>query len=483
MQLKRASLLRQQAFINGHWQDADSACHIDVYNPANGELIGRAPNMGKEETRRAIEAASQAFSTWKTTTADERSELLLNWYELILENTDDLAEIMTAEQGKPLAEAKGEVAYGASFLKWYAEEARRIYGETIPSKSPDQRILVIRQPVGVCATITPWNFPIAMITRKAAPALAAGCTLVSRPASLTPLSALALAVLAEEAGFPKGVINILTGDSSTIGGELCSNKDVRKLSFTGSTNVGRKLMAQCASTVKNISMELGGNAPFIVFDDADLDAAVDGVIVSKFRNTGQTCVCANRIYVQKAVIHEFAERLSKRISELRVGPGDQEDVDQGPLINQSALDKVEEHIRDAKDKGAKVLLGGQPDAQGGLFYTPTLLTDCSADMLIASEETFGPVAPLFPFDDEADALRLANASEVGLAGYFYSKDMARIMRVAESLEVGMVGVNSGLVSNAAAPFGGVKQSGIGREGGHQGINEYLEEKYILLAGL
>lgn len=483
MHLHRPSLLRQQAFIDGQWQDADSKNLIEVRNPADGEVFANVPNMGDVETRRAISAASAAFKSWKATTADERSDLLLAWYQLILDNADDLAVIMTAEQGKPISEAKGEVAYGASFLKWYAEEARRVYGETIPAQAADQRILVLRQPVGVCATITPWNFPIAMITRKAAPALAAGCTLVSRPASLTPLSALALAALAEEAGFPAGVVNFVTGDSSAIGGELTSNAEVRKLSFTGSTPVGRKLMAQCASTVKNLSMELGGNAPFIVFDDADLDAAVEGVMVSKFRNTGQTCVCANRIYVQSSIIDEFSKRLAQRISELKVGPGDQDGVEQGPLINQDAVDKVTEHIEDAKNKGAQVLVGGQPDSQGGLFFAPTLLTDCSSEMLIASEETFGPVAPLFPFEDEEDALRLANATEVGLAGYFYSRDMARIMRMAEGMEVGMVGVNSGLVSNAAAPFGGVKQSGIGREGGRQGIGEYLEEKYILLAGI
>lgn len=483
MHLNNASLLRQQAFIGGQWLGADSAGQIEVRNPASNEIVGNVPNMGAAETRRAISAATQAFSGWKNTAADERSDLLLAWHQLILDNADDLAAIMTAEQGKPLTEAKGEVAYGASFLKWYAEEARRIYGETIPAKTPDQRILVISQPVGVCATITPWNFPIAMITRKAAPALAAGCTLVSRPASLTPLSALALAALAEEAGFPTGVINILTGDSAPIGDELTSNPDVRKLSFTGSTAVGRKLMAQCAPTIKNLSMELGGNAPFIVFDDADLDAAVEGVMVSKFRNTGQTCVCANRIYVQSTVIDEFSKRLSKRIAQLKVGAGDQPGIEQGPLINEDALAKVEEHIQDAESKGAKILVGGKRHPDGGLFYTPTLLTDCSAEMLIASEETFGPVAPLFPFENEEEALRLANATEVGLAGYFYSRDMARIMRVAENLEVGMVGVNSGLVSNAAAPFGGVKQSGIGREGGRQGIGEYLEEKYILLAGL
>lgn len=483
MKLNRPSLLRQQAFIDGKWLDADSQKQIEVRNPANGELVASVPNMGESETRRAISAASTAFTSWKSASADERSELLMAWYQLIMENADDLATIMTAEQGKPLSEAKGEVAYGASFLKWYAEEARRIYGETIPAKSADQRILVLRQPVGVCATITPWNFPIAMITRKAAPALAAGCTLISRPASLTPLSALALAALAEEAGIPPGVVNFLTGDSAAIGGELTSNPEVRKLSFTGSTDVGRKLMAQCAPTIKNISMELGGNAPFLVFDDADLDDAVEGVMVSKFRNTGQTCVCANRIYVQKSVLKEFSERLAERITKLKVGRGDQEGVEQGPLINQAAIDKVEEHIQDAKAKGAQVVVGGHPDQLGGLFYTPTLLTDCTAEMLIAKEETFGPVAPLFPFEDEEEALRLANASEVGLAGYFYSRDMARIMRVAEGMEVGMVGVNSGLVSNAAAPFGGVKQSGIGREGGHQGIDEYLEEKYILLAGI
>lgn len=483
MHLNNASLLRQQAFIGGQWLDADSAGQIEVRNPASNEIVGSVPNMGAAETRRAISAATQAFAGWKSTAADERSDLLLAWYQLILDNADDLAAIMTTEQGKPLTEAKGEVVYGASFLKWYAEEARRIYGETIPAKTPDQRILVIRQPVGVCATITPWNFPIAMITRKAAPALAAGCTLVSRPTSLTPLSALALAALAEEAGFPKGVINILTGDSAPIGDELTSNPDVRKLSFTGSTAVGRKLMAQCAPTIKNLSMELGGNAPFIVFDDADLDAAVEGVMISKFRNTGQTCVCANRIYVQSTVIDEFSKRLAKRIAQLKVGAGDQPGIEQGPLINEDALAKVEEHIQDAERKGAKILVGGKRHPDGGLFYTPTLLTDCSAEMLIASEETFGPVAPLFPFENEEEALRLANATEVGLAGYFYSRDMARIMRVAENLEVGMVGVNSGLVSNAAAPFGGVKQSGIGREGGRQGISEYLEEKYILLAGL
>ncbi len=482
MKLEHSALLHTQCYINGNWVDGANGT-IAVDNPATGELIASVPNLGAKETRQAIDCAQAALPAWRARAAAERAALLMQWYQLIKSHRQDLARIMTAEQGKPLTEALGEVDYGASFVKWYAEEAVRVYGETIPAPRTDQRIWVIRQPVGVCALITPWNFPLAMITRKAAPALAAGCTLISRPASLTPLTALALAELAHQAGFPAGVFNVISGDSGPIGAELTSNEMVRKLSFTGSTAVGRKLLAQCAGSVKKVSMELGGNAPFIVFDDADLDAAVEGIMASKFRNTGQTCVCANRIYVQRSVYQEFADRLVGRVADLLVGPGDEAGVNQGPLINSDALEKVEEHIADATSKGAALLCGGKRHVRGGLFFEPSVLSHCRGDMLVAQEETFGPVAPLFAFEDETDVLTQANATEVGLAAYFYSRDMGRIMRIAEGLEVGMVGVNAGIISTAVAPFGGVKQSGIGREGGRQGLLEYLEEKYILLGGI
>ncbi len=473
-------LLRRQAYLDGEWVDADSGLTLEVTDPATGEVIAKVPEMGMVETRRAILAAEAAWPSWRALTAAERSQRLRLWHDLMLEGQEDLARIMTAEQGKPLAEARGEIAYAASFIDWFAEEGRRVYGDIIPPHLADKRILVLKQPIGVCAAITPWNFPAAMLTRKAAAALAAGCTLVARPASETPLSALALAVLAERAGIPPGVFNVITGDPIPIAQELTSNPVVRKLSFTGSTAVGKLLMRQCANTLKKLSLELGGNAPFIVFDDADLDAAVTGAIQSKYRNTGQTCVCANRFLVQDAIYDAFAARLAEQAGELKVGPGLEAGVVQGPLINETAVAKVEAHIADALDRGACLLAGGARHALGGTFFQPTVLADVDTSMLVARDETFGPVAPLFRFQTEAEAISLANATEFGLAAYFYTRDLARAWRVSEALEYGLVGVNSGLVSTAIAPFGGVKQSGLGREGSRYGIEEYLEIKYVCI---
>ena len=481
VQLKDPSLLRQQCYIDGKWMDADSGDTVEVTNPANGEVIATVPRMGADETRAAIDAANRAWPAWRALTAKERAIILRKWFNLVIENADDLALLMTSEQGKPLAEAKGEVVYGASFIEWFAEEARRVYGDTIPQHQADKRIVVIKQPIGVVASITPWNFPIAMITRKCAPALAAGCPVVIKPAELTPLSAFALAELAERAGVPAGIINVVTGKSSDIGGEMTSNPIVRKLSFTGSTRVGKLLMEQCAGTVKKVSMELGGNAPFIVFDDADLDAAVEGAMISKFRNAGQTCVCANRIFVQDSVYDAFAEKLTAAVKELSVGAGIEAGVTQGPLINIAAVAKVEEHVTDAMAKGAKVAVGGGRHALGGSFFEPTVLTDVTTDMKVTHEETFGPLAPLFRFKTEDEVVEMANDTEFGLAAYFYSKDLGRVWRVAEALESGMVGVNTGLISTEVAPFGGVKESGIGREGSKYGMDDFLEVKYICMA--
>lgn len=478
MQLQDQDLFRQQAYVDGVWVDADQGKTLAVTDPATGEVIGQVPDLGTAETRRAIAAAETAWPAWRALTAADRGQRLKRWHDLMLAHQEDLAQLMTAEQGKPLAEARGEIAYAASFLDWFAEEGRRVYGDLIPPHQADKRILVLKQPIGVCAAITPWNFPSAMLTRKAGAALAAGCTLVARPASETPFSALALAVLAERAGIPAGVFNVITGDPEPIGAELTGNPVVRKLSFTGSTTVGKLLMRQCADTLKKLSLELGGNAPFIVFDDADLEAAVEGAIQSKYRNTGQTCVCANRFLVQDGIHAAFAARLAERASHLKVGPGREPGVVQGPLINEEAVAKVEAHIADALAKGACLLTGGARHALGGTFFQPTVLADLSPEMRVAREETFGPVAPLFRFTTEAEAIALANATEFGLAAYFYTRDLARAWRVSEALEYGMVGVNSGLVSTAIAPFGGVKQSGLGREGSRYGIEEYLEMKYV-----
>ena len=482
-QLKDPSLLRQQAYVNGQWCDADQGGKHEVHNPANGSLLGSVPMMGAAETRRAIEAANAAWPAWKKTTAKERSVILRRWYELMMANADDLALIMTAEQGKPLAEAKGEIGYAASFIEWFAEEGKRTYGDTIPSPSPSNRIVVIKEAIGVCAAITPWNFPAAMITRKAGPALAAGCPMVLKPAEATPFSALALAVLAERAGIPAGVFSVVTGSAKDIGGEMTSNPIVRKISFTGSTGVGKLLMEQSASSIKKLSLELGGNAPFIVFDDADLDAAVEGAIASKYRNAGQTCVCANRIYVQDGVYDAFAAKLVEAVKKLKVGDGMENGVTQGPLINEQAVKKVEQHIADAVSKGARVLLGGKRHALGHSFFEPTVLADVTPAMQVAREETFGPMAPLFRFKTDDEAVALANDTEFGLASYFYSRDIGRIWRVAEGLESGMVGINTGLISNEVAPFGGVKQSGLGREGSHFGIDDYLVVKYLCMGGI
>jgi succinate-semialdehyde dehydrogenase/glutarate-semialdehyde dehydrogenase len=481
--LKDKTLFRQQAYIDGQWLDAQSGQTVAVTNPATGEVLGSVPRMGVAETRRAIEAANKAWPAWRTKLAKERANILRKWYELMMANQDDLALIMTAEQGKPLTEAKGEIAYAASFIEWFAEEAKRIYGDVIPQHQGDKRLVVIKQPVGVCGAITPWNFPAAMITRKVAPALAAGCTIVIKPATQTPYSAFALAELAERAGVPKGVINILTGSAAEIGGELTSSPIVRKITFTGSTEVGRKLMQQSASTIKKISLELGGNAPFLVFDDADLDAAVDGAMISKFRNTGQTCVCANRILVQDQVYDAFAQKLAEKVKVLKVGAGTEPGVNIGPLIDEHAVAKVEEHVQDALAKGAKVVLGGKKHERGGLFYEPTLLTGVNTSMKVTKEETFGPVAALFRFNTEEEGVELANDTEFGLASYFYARDIGRVWRVGEGLESGMVGINTGLISNEVAPFGGVKESGIGREGSKYGIEEFLEVKYLCMGGV
>ncbi len=482
-QLTDPRLFRQQAYIDGAWVDADSGDTIDVSNPANGEVLGTVPKLGRDETRRAIEAADRAWPAWRAKTAKERAAILRKWFDLILENQEDLALLMTLEQGKPLAEAKGEIVYGASFVEWFAEESKRVYGDIIPQAQPDKRIVVIKQPVGVVAAITPWNFPNAMITRKCAPALAAGCPVVIKPATATPYSAYALAELADRAGLPPGVLNIVTGASGAIGGELTGNPTVRKLSFTGSTAVGKLLMKQCAETVKKVSMELGGNAPFLVFDDADLDAAVEGAMMSKFRNTGQTCVCANRILVQDSVYDAFAAKLTKAVAGLKVGYGLDDGVTQGPLIDQAALAKVVEHLSDATAKGSRVVTGGARHERGGTFFQPTVLTEVTTDMKVTQEETFGPLAPLFRFKTDEEAIALANDTEFGLAAYFYARDLGRVWRVAEALETGIVGINTGIISTEVAPFGGVKESGFGREGSKYGIDDFLEIKYLCMGGI
>ncbi|HWA45601.1 MAG TPA: NADP-dependent succinate-semialdehyde dehydrogenase [Hypericibacter adhaerens] len=481
--LKDPRLFRQQAYINGKWANADSGKTIDVTNPATGEVLGTIPNMGTAETRRAIEAANAAWPAWRKKTAKERANILRKWFNLMMENQDDLGVILTAEQGKPLAEAKGEIAYGASFVEWFAEEAKRVYGDTIPGHQADKRIVVIKEPVGVVGAITPWNFPNAMITRKCAPALAAGCPVVIKPATETPYSAFALAELAERAGFPAGVINIISGSAREIGGELTSNPIVRKISFTGSTEVGKILLKQSADTVKKMSMELGGNAAFIVFDDADLDAAVEGAMMSKYRNTGQTCVCANRILVQDKVYDTFAQKLAAAVAKLKVGDGLKGETQQGPLINMKAVEKVEEHVADAVKKGAKVIAGGHRHALGGSFFEPTVLTGVTTEMAVAHEETFGPVAPLFRFKTDEDALKLANDTEFGLANYFYARDLGRVWRVAEGLESGIIGINTGIISTEVAPFGGVKESGFGREGSKYGMDDFLVIKYLCMGGV
>ena len=481
--LKDPSLFRNQSYIDGEWAEADSGKRFDVDNPADGSIVGSVPQCGGEETRRAIAAANAALPAWRAMTAKQRSILLRKWYELMLQNADDLALILTTEQGKPIAEAKGEIMYGASFIEWFAEEGKRIYGDVIPPHLADKRLIIIKQPIGVTAAITPWNFPNAMITRKAAPALAAGCTMVIKPAEQTPFSALAMAELAHRAGIPKGVLNVVTGDATSsiaIGKEMCANPIVRKLTFTGSTEVGRILMRQCADTIKKLSLELGGNAPFIVFDDADLDAAAEGLMQSKYRNAGQTCVSANRIYVQAPVYDAFAEKVKIKMAALKVGRGTDAGVNIGPLIDEQGLAKVEAHLADAVAKGATVVSGGKRHALGGRFYEPTLLTNVPMSAMVSKEETFGPVAPLIKFNTEDEAVALANDSEFGLASYFFSRDVGRVFRVGEALESGMVGINTGIFSNEVAPFGGVKQSGLGREGSKYGIEDYLEIKYLCL---
>ncbi|MDP3230193.1 MAG: NAD-dependent succinate-semialdehyde dehydrogenase [Acidovorax sp.] len=483
MQLKDPNLLRQQGLIAGSWVNADSGETTSIFNPATGEVIATVPLMGAVETRRAIEAAHIAQQSWRATPAKQRAAILRKLSDLMLAHQDDLAQIMTAEQGKPLSEAVGEISYAASFIDWFAEEARRMYGDTVPATQADRRILVTREPIGVCAAITPWNFPTAMLTRKAGPALAAGCAMVVKPAPETPLSALAFAELANRAGLPSGLLSVVTGDAVAIGGELTSNPTVRKLSFTGSTPIGKLLMRQSADTVKKLSLELGGNAPFIVFDDADLDAAVEGAMASKYRNAGQTCVCANRLYVQRGVAEDFSARLVKRVRELKVGRGTEPGVTQGPLINENAVKKIESHIADAVAKGAKVLTGGSRHSLGGTFFEPTVLAGATATMKVATEESFGPLAPIFVFDTEKEVIQEANRGEAGLASYFYSRDLGRVFRVSEALECGMVGVNTGLISTAEAPFGGVKQSGLGREGSKYGLDEYTQIKYVCVAGL
>ena len=483
MQLTDTKLFRQQGYIDGAWTGADSGKSIAVTDPATGEQLGTVPNMGADETRRAIEAANVALPGWRAKTAKERANILRKWFDLMMANQEDLARLMTAEQGKPLTESRGEIAYAASFIEWFAEEGKRIYGDTIPPHGPDKRIIVLKEPIGVCAAITPWNFPAAMITRKAGPALAAGCTMVLKPATATPYSALALAELAERAGIPKGVFSVVTGSASAIGGEMTSNDIVRKITFTGSTEIGVVLLKQAAESVKKCSMELGGNAPFIVFDDADLDAAVKGAIASKYRNAGQTCVCANRILVQDKVYDAFAGKLADAVAALKVGNGFEQGTVIGPLIDGKAVEKVEQHIADAVAKGAKITLGGKRHALGGSFFEPTIITGVTPDMAVAREETFGPLAPLFRFKTDAEAVKLANATEFGLAAYFYSRDIGRIFRIAESLEYGIVGINEGIISTEVAPFGGVKQSGLGREGSKYGIEDYLEVKYLCLGGI
>ena len=480
LKLEDPRLFREQCYIDGGWCGADDGKTLKVRNPATGQVLGTVPSVGIAETRRAIEAADRALPAWRAKTAKERSVILRRWHELMMANQDDLAVLMTSEQGKPLVESRGEIDYASSFIEWFAEEARRVYGDTIPGHLPDKRIVVIKEPIGVCAAITPWNFPAAMITRKAGAALAAGCTMVLKPASATPYSALALAELAERAGVPRGVFSVVTGSAQAIGGEMTSNPLVRKLSFTGSTEIGKQLLAQCAGTVKKTSMELGGNAPFIVFDDADLDAAADGAMASKYRNAGQTCVCAQRLLVQDSVYEAFARKLVERVGKLKVGNGLESGVTIGPLIDDKAVAKVEQHVADAVAKGARVVVGGKRHALGGLFYEPTVLADVDDDMQITNEETFGPVAPLYRFKDEAEAIRMANDTPFGLASYFYARDLGRVWRVSEGLEYGMVGINTGLISTAIAPFGGVKESGLGREGSKYGIDEYLEVKYLCM---
>jgi succinate-semialdehyde dehydrogenase/glutarate-semialdehyde dehydrogenase len=483
VRLEDTTLLRESCYIDGAWVPADAGATLPVTNPATGEMLGHIPNRGAAETRRAIAAAAAALPAWAARTAKDRAAVLRRWFELMLRHQEDLAVLMTAEQGKPLAESKGEILYAASFIEWFAEEGKRLYGDVIPGHQPDKRILVLRQPVGVVAAITPWNFPSAMITRKAGPALAAGCTMVCKPATQTPYSALALAELAARAGIPKGVFNVITGSAAAIGGEMTANPTVRKLTFTGSTEIGKKLMVQCAATLKKMSLELGGNAPFIVFDDADLDAAVQGAIASKYRNTGQTCVCANRLLVQAGVYDEFAKKLTEAVGKLRVGDGLAGVTDQGPLIDEKAVAKIEEHIGDAVSKGAKITLGGKRHALGGTFFEPTILTDVTPRMLVAREETFGPVAPLFKFHTEAEAIAMANDTEFGLAAYFYTRDLARSWRVSEAIEYGIVGLNTGIISTEVAPFGGVKESGTGREGSKYGILDYTEMKYVCVGGV
>lgn len=482
-EIKDPRLFREACYVNGTWVQAKSGDLIDVDNPATGEVIGRVPALGRTETCDAIEAADVAFTSWRKRTAKERSRILRNWFDLVLENQEDLARLMTLEQGKPLTESRGEVLYAAAFLEWFSEEAKRVYGDTIPQPDNSKRIVVIKQPVGVVACITPWNFPLAMITRKVGPALAAGCTVVVKPAPQTPFSALALAELAERAGVPKGVLNVVTGPAEEIGAELTSNLAVRKLSFTGSTEVGRILMAQCAGSIKRLSLELGGNAPFIVLSDADLDAAVEGAIASKFRNTGQTCVCANRILVHESVYDAFAEKLVTAVKRLKPDNGLNNDATQGPLIDDAAVKKVEEHVSDAKSKGARVLAGGQRHRLGGRFYEPTVLADVTTEMILAREETFGPVAPLFRFSSDSEAIAIANDTEFGLSAYLYGRDVTRVWRVAEELEYGIVGINTGLISTEVAPFGGMKQSGLGREGSKYGIEEFIEIKHLCLGGM
>jgi succinate-semialdehyde dehydrogenase/glutarate-semialdehyde dehydrogenase len=483
MDLKNPGLLRGQCFIAGEWIDADDGKTLDVVNPATAETLGSVPSMGADETRRAIEGAAAAMGDWRSRTAADRARLLRRWHDLLMANQEDLAVIMTAEQGKPMKESRGEIAYAAGFMEWFAEEAKRVYGDIIPAPEGGRQLLVLKQPVGVVAAITPWNFPSAMITRKAGPALAAGCTFVCKPASQTPYSALALAVLAEEAGIPPGVFSVVTGSASAIGGEMTGSEIVRKLSFTGSTEIGKLLMEQCAGTVKKISLELGGNAPFIVFEDADIEAAVEGAVASKYRNTGQTCVCTNRFLVQDTILDEFASKLAAAVDALVVGNGLEGDTDQGPLIDDSAVAKVEEHIADAVAGGAEIVTGGSRHDMGGRFFQPTVLKGAKPNMLVASEETFGPLSPLFSFVDESQAIAMANDTRFGLASYFYTRDLARAWRVGEALEYGIVGLNTGLISTPVAPFGGVKESGMGREGSKYGIDDYLEIKYLAMAGL
>src|SRR3954470_9767231 len=483
LKLQDEKLFRQHCYIDGEWVDAIGRDTIPVTNPATGEKLGTVPKMGAEETRRAIEAADRALPAWRGKTAKERAQILRRWFDLMMANQDDLATLMTAEQGKPLAESKGEIAYAAAFIEWFGEEGKRIYGDTIPSHGGDKRIVVIKEPIGVCAAITPWNFPAAMITRKCGPALAAGCTMVRNPATATPYSALALCELAERAGVPKGVFSCVTGGAKEIGGEMTSNPIVRKLTFTGSTEIGKLLMEQCAATVKKTSMELGGNAPFIVFDDADIEMAVKGAIASKYRNAGQTCVCANRILVQDGVYDAFAKKLAEAAAAMKVGPGVEQGIVIGPLIDMKAIEKVEQHVADAVKKGAKIVVGGKRHALGGSFFEPTVLANVTTDMVVTREETFGPVAPLFRFKSEDEAIKMANDTEFGLAAYFYSRDIGRVWRVAEALEYGIVGINEGIISTEIAPFGGMKESGIGREGSKYGIEDYLEVKYLCLGGI